>query len=53
MKNLPHNTGDDQTQSNLMEFNRNQWISIDINEHQLISIEINGNQLISTDINRF
>ncbi len=52
-ENLPHNTDDDQIQLNLIEFNRNQWMSININKDQLISTEFNKNQLISTDINRF
>ncbi len=52
-KNLSCNTDDDQIQLNSIEFNGNQWISVEINEHQLNSMEFNKNQLISTDINRF
>ena len=52
-KNLLRDTNNDQIQLNSIEFNRNQWMSVEINEHQLNSVKFNGNQLILTDINRF
>ena len=42
-ENLLRNMNDDQIQLNLMEFNGNQWMSIEINEHQLNSEEFNEN----------
>ena len=33
-ENLADNTSDDQIQLNSIEFNENQWMSIEINEHQ-------------------
>ncbi len=40
-ENLQRDTNDDQIQLNSMEFNGNQWMSVEINEHQLNSVEFN------------